>query len=475
MDMFGTSSRRWLNGLMILGCLAAIMLAGWLIAAGSASLVAIGIVLIPAALLMLLNPQSALITLNFAVYSFEYFVGLGWFPTVGLWAIDGLVILLFVQLMLFRRKRPGFFFRGPLFVLVVIWVGMVILSAAANGSSLLQFVLGIRVYVRFLILYFCLLEGDWEEQFLARSVQLFTILFLVQIPIALMQIQARLGYDEITGTLAASGGTGLISMVAMGFFAGILGYGVYSGKRSITLLSVSVLILPILATARAFAIVAPLVVGYAVIRLFHWKALWQVGMAVIVMSILLMSWSFRTGGVNYRAVDLVRNPALYLDELLADPVEGTTGASVGRLRALSLTWLELSQSGRRLFFGFGPATAQGSRFISLQSELYERLALTGGRSSQLTRSLLEWGLLGTLAYGAIFAFMWMIAERAFKRLTDPLWKATAFGYAVFVPVALVLVTYTTSWSATASSFIFWFIGALLTRKLHSQTGVIGSD
>ena len=435
----------------------------WMIVHGSPDLTLFTALVIPAALMIISNPRTALVLIILGAFSLEYLAGQKALPVMAVWTIDGLTVLLFSRMLLLKGQGTGWARGNKVFPLLLIWAALVVLSAANNVSSPLQIIIGTRAYFRFALLYFCLLEFEWSEKFLKTCLRLVLLLFFLQIPVAVWQMIAGWGIDRVAGTLDS---TGTISLLAVVFFAASIAYASFSKRKRVIFIGLLFLALPVLATARAFIFIIPMVGLYLFFKLGRQQTLFQLLVILAGSAWILANWTLPGAGVlnsDLKAVDLLKNPFEFLVELQMEPVEGTTGASVGRLAGLQLAWERVAQSPQTLLFGFGPAVAQGSRFASLQSGLFESLALSGGRASQLARSLLEWGLLGTLAYTIIIIILWRKTESFYRQVQEPFWKAAALGHALLSVLMIILVTYTATWSATSTAFVFWFTGGVLHR------------
>ncbi len=190
----------------------------------------------------------------------------------------------------------------------------------------------------------------------------------------------------------------------------------------------------------------------------------------------MLNWDILQGrytSISLSPFELIKNPSLLIDELLRTPTRTPSGLSVGRFAGLITSWDKASETVPSLLLGYGPATSQGSRYDFLQSSLYEELRLAGSRTSQATTSLLEWGLIGTCAYLVLLIYIWWQSEKAFHNHQDVFWKATAFGQMILGILMVGLTVYTTTWVATASAFLFWYMGGVLYRYDIATTETIG--
>ena len=147
------NSRTWLYILAGLVALILIYFSGQLIATGNFKLVIFPIFILGYVIAVLVYPQIGLVTIILAVFSMEFLAGKGWMPQEALWTVDGLVGLLFVRLLIENEHTLGYFLRSFEFKILLVWVGLLIISAVANNISVLQTLLGLRVYIRFVFLY----------------------------------------------------------------------------------------------------------------------------------------------------------------------------------------------------------------------------------------------------------------------------------------------------------------------------------
>lgn len=453
-----------INFFLVCALLMAAVFLGLLVTQGYFKTLFLGILLVVVAGLIFSNPKTALVLITLSVFSFEYLAGQGILPTAGIWAVDGLVIMLLIRLMLINRNFKGRFWTGVIFKLFLAWLLLVLASAVVNLTSPIQVIVGLRVYVRFILLYYCLLEYKWEPKFLKGCLILIVFLILLQLPVVFLQFNAGINFDGIAGTITDRGGTGELGMIAVSLSVGLVAYAIINNNLLALLLGMLILFVPIMGAARIFFFIIPFMLVFAFIRLPLKNGKWQFFIVLLGVSLLVLNWDLIGGRNSFGTqtiVDAVNNPEVIIDELLSGPATGTEGATIGRIAGLQLAWNQISGSVSTFLLGYGPGAAQGSRFSALQSQLFETLAQAGGRASQLSRSLLEWGILGTLMYALIFGVLWYETEKCFRNLTDPFWKASALGHITLTLLGFFLVAYTATWSATASTFLVWFVGGVL--------------
>lgn len=440
--------------------------AGRMVVRGQFSYIVFGALIFLSGIFTFFKPRLIVVIILVGSFFLEYWVRQGFLPSAAQWGVDGLILILFSRLLVERSHLTGLFWKSPAFLGMVVWFVFMVFSAVANSTSAIQLVLGMRAYIRFMILYFCVLEFHLDMQFFSNAVKLLGLLILLQIPLQFLQKTQYSNPDLIGGSIL---GTGVLSVVVTAGFAAFVSYALLKRNLRILFLGLFLLAGPALANARAFVFIIPLVIGYVLFRFSsHIKRIfWIVPIILSVMGVLLMNWTYLQGRSLYRgssAIDVLTDSSAALEELWMDPVQGTQGASIGRLRGLQLSWERIQESPITFLFGLGPASAQGSRFTDLRSGKFEDLTLVGGKASQLATSLLEWGVLGTGVYLLMLLALWLQSEMHFRREKDPFWKSVAFGHAVLVLLVIGLSFYTNTWLATAPGVLTWFIAGVLRRR-----------
>lgn len=439
-----------------------------------------GILLFAMLAACIVSLEANLIIIILSAFFLEGLVRLGIIPIVGLWTVDILILLLATRLIIrrgIRRKSqlPVDWVR----VVLVLFVGSVVLSGIANTVSPVNILLGLRPYLRFAVLYFCLAYSPWQERFLSACMRLIVLLFVAQMPIQVAQTIAKWDYDLVAGTLGQA--TGLISVCAMGFIAGLVLYSTDTGRARFLVAAAACVFIPILATARAFLFVLPLVIIYIIVRIAcRGVTLKTSTMMVLIAAVTvaaIASWNnLSQGGSSQSPFALLTDPSGLLSELWSPGyVDPSLGIKfVGRFEAIGGVWQLLTTStysfGWSLLLGLGPGIAQGSRFFG--SLMTTELTWFGSNISQLTKSLTEWGLAGTLLYVACYIINWYSAERIYGSQSDPFWRSVAFGYSTFVLTSLLAMGYTSPWAGTITSFVFWFVGGVLQHVYQRQSPAI---
>jgi len=431
--------------------------------------------LIPVLIVLLVDLHASLVAIILCAFVLDGAVYYGIVPVIGLWTIDGLILMLTSRLLLTKSNRGGDkFLQSPQAVLLLLWLFVVVLSGVANSTPIINIILGMRPYLRFAVLFYCLIAFSWDERFLGNCIRLATFLFLMQIPVQLVQrFMANLPPDLVTGTFGLA--PGLISLSALGFLGGLAWYASATRRTRYWVAAVACFMVPALSGSRAFFFVLPLVTLYVLVRILGRRRSWGVLLLTMALAFVIIKWDNLQGVASfgsrtYSPLDMLKDPTYVFQELRSPGYVEGGRLYPGRFEAIRLTMQLLSSSatGITLWLGLGPGIAQGSRFAVLNLPQSLDLTWYGSRASQLTLSLVEWGILGVLLYSALYLLYWLMAKRTFRRESDPFWKAVAFGYGIFVLVSIFGVAYSTPWGGTITAFMFWFVGGVLQRIYWRQ-------
>ena len=198
-----------------------------LIAGGGFKLLVFLIVSVAYVLAVMVHPEIGLLAIIVSAFSLEFLANQGWMPQEALWACDVLVVLLLTRMLFNNERTLGYFFHSLEFKILLIWFTLMIISSIANGTSMIDIFRGLRTYVRFILIYFCLIEYEWDEQFLAGCVRLITVLVLLQLPIVFIQKRAGYYFDDLGGTIGYKA-TGLMFLIVLGFLGGLWAYAAFN-------------------------------------------------------------------------------------------------------------------------------------------------------------------------------------------------------------------------------------------------------
>lgn len=201
-------------------------------------------------------------SLIFLAFFINSFVDLGLVPNEVSWSIELIIIYLFVEAV--RRKNTtirSIRFFGVSFVISFFVVCYI--SSFLNHTPHFQTLLFLRQCIRFHILLWILLTLDLPEKLMLRTHKLLIVLFLIQIPTAIVKLFIYGQGEQAVGTYGMSGGgnSTVIPMMATSF---IVCYHYVYRKRPVDwCLLLAFLAFGFIGGKRAVVVFVPATIGFA--------------------------------------------------------------------------------------------------------------------------------------------------------------------------------------------------------------------
>jgi hypothetical protein len=399
-------------------------------------------------------------------------------PLVLRWATYG-AYPLFALLMLVRGWALGSL-RVPLVVLGFLVLGPVaLLSAVLNRTELVSLALALGVYLRYPILFAAVVLARIPHERLTRLVGLYEILMLLQIPIVVLQFALGARNDEVGGTLGGFG-TGALGLMMAAvqqlFLARMLRQG-FTWRFGLAYLGCFMpMVLGEAVGTLFFALVAS---GVQVIRSANpaWILRGALAAAAVALvffaSVALTGWTEELADWN---ILLTRGPLANVgldgrDQLLVGSTDDLSVTRGDLLIGIPLFFLD--RHPESLWFGFGPGALYNGRALGAQGVLCEQLALSGGpilcTSYQVSRTLLEVGIVGVAASVLAVVLLWLLAERVVKQSFDERWRTLAFGMqGMLIGYGVLAPFYADPWREDHVSILVWLVAAALALYLLDQ-------
>ncbi|HEY0090475.1 MAG TPA: hypothetical protein VGB37_16615, partial [Candidatus Lokiarchaeia archaeon] len=174
----------------------------------------------------------------------------GLFPHAFSWIIEAILILLFIKILLPKINRK--LIRGSnidKILLIIVILGIV--SALINGFTIVNILLGFRVYFKFIIVFYIIINTNFSEKTYKNLIIFLLAMILFQVPIALWQFFIlHLLYDSATGSIR---GAGIICVLSISMICLLWSlYLYYKSSIKYIILSILLFILPVLGEAKAF-------------------------------------------------------------------------------------------------------------------------------------------------------------------------------------------------------------------------------
>jgi hypothetical protein len=450
-----------------------ILLAVIIILVDSSKLVLIPVVLCGLLLLLIIagiiltNPKSALFILlifDFFIYSlgneFNHLL-----PPHITWFSDAILCLLFIAVIVMAIKR-GYWKSTCIDAIVLITIATIIISAIVNHTDILSLILGLRFYLKFPLFYIFLINLDLSPQVYNTYKKWFLILVLLQIPFTIFEF-FLLGWsaDLVGGTL----GRGATSQMGLSIVFGQCAFliaALYSTRNRLRnlLLVVLLLIPPILGSVNGNFIFLIGLVGFLMMQ----QCLSRGGPRRLWIVLLLILPLL--GGLKvYEKIDpdnltalILENPGVYWDLMWTSDLN--TGASFNRLVQIPASFRETSKNVGTFLVGDGPYSfSDKSKIIGDETQSRELQMETGIGINQITRTLLELGMLGLCTGVFLMGALWRLISRYIRQAAGE--EEIVLGRTVqlmWVFFACIGIAYGPIWAIEHTAGFFWVWVASLT-------------
>lgn len=365
--------------------------------------------------LILLKPQVGLFVLLF----FDFFVYVlsdkyvGLLPQKVVWLSDGIFFLFFLH-VIFAAVRTGRWRRTVIDLPLLFFLAAIILSALANHSGLLATMLGLRFYLKFPLFYVLLVNLQFEPRVFQTYQKWFLGLIFLQIPFTIFEFFVlKWRIDDVGGTLGPGGTSqmGLMCVLAQCVFLTYLFEGSKHRVRYF-LYTVLLLIPAVLGSINASFLFLTLLLGFILVRkLFSRGAL---RMLVIIPGLVLALWGslkiYSEIMPENTAVMMLQNPRAVWEVMFSGRLH--KGRSINRLVQIPSAFQQAWSSKGKFWFGEGPYEyAEFSKVTASEDEFESEKFLSGIGYVQITRTLLELGMLGMVASIWLMGAVWWLAWR----------------------------------------------------------------
>lgn len=407
-----------------------------------------------------LYPAAALYSVAFTTLFVNRWVGLGYVPRAVGWMPDLVLLALALRLLVMRAARrntptPSHSVLLTLALLGILCVGSMLL----NHLGLVQGVVGFRSYLRWPLIFVCVVMLDVGSRTMKRMLVLIVAVSLVQVPVSALQYVRSGGLSDMTSGTLTGNGTGELLVMSMFSMALLMAFVVH-GKHSMLLgaLGMSLILPPLFGGARASLFLMPalfallVMVGLATKRPSGWVSAAKVGALAVACAFLFFTFatpSTTVVGENYKSLGGIG---------VAYEIERTPAGAApsGRIAALQEASGLISQSKPTRLLGFGPGSVNDSPLVS--GNLSSTLSFTAQRN-QMSATIVELGYIGPLILLAVFAALWFTLPRL-RDDADGFWSAVGWAAPVIVLTSAVMLFYFAGWTVARSTpFLFWMIVA----------------
>jgi len=407
----------------------------------------------------LVRPKAALVVLIVAVFTLDWLGAVTPFiPSKVSWLQEVMLLALATAALFKGIKRHGFA-TTPVDKQVILLLLLGAASALINLSNPVIFLLGMRNYWKFLLLFYAVVNLEFEEQFRRRIIWLLFGFAALQVPVALIQrITSPLRTGDVVGGTLGVYTSGTLTILLLAASSMVLGWYLYNPRSDYrTLLGGSLLLLPTaINETKVVFIAGPILYVY----LLWARARARFSRVALVMIVLLS-----VGYGAYQAYDVFYAPKAgasvfsrsYLEEyLLSERIEGGV---LNRLPGALFAFRDIAETPQTLIFGHGPGAASDSTFEFGVGPVYILYGNLKVDSTFVQRFSLEYGLAGW------FVLLWM--ARTLLRTTkyvrnedsDWMWRGMALGLEGTIALMLGLAVYTGTFTIDVLAMWLWVFAA----------------
>ncbi len=438
----------------------------------------------PVTIIFFLFPRFALVLLAIFVYSVDWLSAwVGIVPREFTWFIDLILIVFLLRyFLLFPRLRT----RPVPMTIKWIWglLFFVVLSALLNHVSATTALIGLRVSMKYLLLFVVLYSMDFSEKFYRRLLYLQFAVALVQIPVVLVEftiIPAKEEglWDLITGTFGHNG-TGVLAVFLLGWIAFLIATMLVQRRLRWGILLIIILlgIPPLLGESKAFFFFL-IALAFFMLR-YEWTKRPLFALTIGSFCLLFIV------GVDYILIKSGywaegRNPLTYItrvDEIIEKDLAGplryfkdgvwVTDWYIGRAYATKHAFLFATSSPRAFCFGFGPGAATQSVFAAYESPSVAHFRSWGVSSGRqcLPWLMVEYGIIGTLLF---LVPLYLLYRRATLLSRSPRkdYKILAAAFQGITVVFLFQTYISSVLQSDQLSFFYWTTAVIITQLSYT--------
>jgi len=477
----------------------------WMFDAFSERLVlAVPLILLGGAALFIFMRRIKLFVFLIVLYApLELFVQ-KWLPgdigSASRYMTEVFLLLIFMALVVDRLLSHKPWKRTPLDIPLFIFIGIGILSSLINQVPFLAVILGFRILLRYVLLFYIVVHIDFD--YVSARRLLIALFCVAAVVVGIGLIQALIGppMTEILRIPEIKIGEHVVRSIP-GYFMGAHGRYIFSTVGRYDMLGMYCVVILLLSMAlyiyypRRRIMLGWLIAltGICLVLTFSrqsWLALyaalwtwflvsskkkWAVGLFFALLMgpmILFIAIYFSSDIVRfYKGDEGIHISALArLAEVFSSEYRGISAHYAGRLFVLSFVGARILELVP--FLGFGPGTigTPSAAFFG-----FSNAELLGMVESQVflvsdvnwITILGQYGLIGTAAFLIMFAALFRYARRMYKRPSDPLTKSVALACQGSIVALLVLGFFGPNFEQRVISMYVWLIAGLTVALSHT--------
>lgn len=412
----------------------------------------------PVLLVLLKNTKLGILLIILSVFFADWLYGTGLIPAQLTW-LPEVVLLIYVIKAVFLRKK---FIATPIDIPIILFCVVAVISMFITSTSPISVLLALRLDLKFILMFYLLINLDFDEYFFKRIMSMLILLLVIQVPVAIGKYM-RFGQMEASiGTYGSFGGglSTILPLFAISLFFGLYLIADEKPRGKYIFFILGYLIFPILAGKRGF-----LFYSIPLIAFLAWQAKGKYFRKIVPVSMILLPGFLASIYFVPTLRPALHNPKYLWEYSLSYETRrfGTAGAG-GRIAAIEDTYVAVKKDPFLFLFGYGPGSTIKSYF-----KAYDKMA--GSKVpvkifygfTHLVSTVIEYGYLGFLFYFLLpLIILFKMNQKFYKKIEDRYWKAISFGFGGILFSSFVLgLFYWDLFRIDLSGFLFWFFAAII--------------
>jgi len=413
---------------------------------------------LPLAFFLLKNHEFSFYIIMVSLFFSDWFRELGLIPDQMTWFPDVILFLLTakVVILMITKKGEGLV-KTSIGVPILLFLSWGLISTFVNSGHIITTILGFRTDLKFVLMFFLLVNLNPEEQFFRNMLRLFIILLILQVPVALAKLPFYGQGEEAIGTYAVHGGTfsTILPLVAISIFSGF--YLFEKSQLRYIFLCLLFVLFSIVGGKRAFVFFG--------ILLFLFLS-WQAGRKHLIKLASVAPFLMIGFLACIYFVPSLRPAFKNPSHLIDFPLSYTTGytrdtkEADGRFSAMAVTYNTLKKDPKSFLLGFAPGSMSQSFFKKYEGKYANSVPIFYGRTQFVLMSL-EYGFVGVFLFLWLFLPLFRANKKFFNDINENYWKAISFGFKGIWFTYLMGVFYGTVFREDILAFTFWFFAATI--------------
>lgn len=413
------------------------------------------------------NPKSGIFVILISVFLLDWlnrtFLLL---PRQLTWLKDASILILLVRTFTLVAKEK-IVEKTPIDVLLFLFLTVGFFSTVVNGVSPIVAGLGFRPVLKYLLLFYVIVNSHFDEKFLKKVLGAFLFIGFAQIPVSILESvlwheglllrgAAMNRWDFVTGTLPR-GSSGVVSIFVVGVICMLIGLGIYHRSKLKALLGSLLLFIPLpLTVARGTLIALPWVLLYMLGRKFRKAFGLRFAYALLLGLTFLTSIYIGSTATGYNLMGYVKHPVAALKEQTR-PIQS---GSVGRISGIGFVFDYLREHPYGRLLGVGPGVWSESFFGEFSGKLWTEFEdMPVSRINQISAIMSEFGVLGLVLFLLMIFRVYRMNDGFFLKVKDDWWRSISFGFSGIIFLYCISTVYLSVWYQDGTALFFWVLAA----------------